>query len=310
MSAAIAPDGVVLWARGFGYADMAARKAATPETVYYLSSLTKPFAATVLLQLVQEERLDLDSPVSDYGLQLKSEGIIRVRHLLTHTSEGIPGETYRYSSNRFGQLDKVLAGVTGHSFASEVSQRILEPLALISTSPNPESPESCREARRDPEEVRRRLAQSYSSDGITPVEYEKHFGTAGGLVSTVGDMVRFSDALDADRLLRSDTRRLMFTPAVTASGKRLPCDLGWFVQDRGGMQLVWHYGRGVGDSSLIIKVPERKLTFVLLANSDSLSRKFDLGADLSVSWRNVFSFPFNDVQRSPLARAFLESVGL
>ena len=91
MSAAIAKDGTVTWARGFGYADVASRKSSTPETVYHLASLTKPFASTVLLQLVQEGRLDLDSPVSEFGIQLKSKGVIRVRHLMTHTSEGTPG---------------------------------------------------------------------------------------------------------------------------------------------------------------------------------------------------------------------------
>lgn len=297
MSAAIAQDGVILWARGFGYAELAAHKPATPDTVYHLASLTKPFAATVLLQLVQEKRLDLDSPVSDFGIELKSQGTIRVRHLLTHTSEGIPGELYRYSGNRFGQLDKVLAGVTGHSFAREVGERILAPLSLTNTCPNPGSPESCREARRDPEVFGQRLAKGYKPDGITPVDYKQHFVTAAGLVSNVGDVVRFSYALDTHELLNPETTDLMFSPAVTANGKRLPYALGWFVQEHRGVRLVWHYGWWVGDSSLIIKVPESKLTFVLLANSDGLSREFGLGRD-------------QNVRRSPFARAFLESAGL
>src|SRR4030095_8789063 len=123
MSAAVAREGTILWARGFGQANLADRTMATPDTVYHLASLTKPFAATVLLQLVQERRLNLDAPVSDYGVELKSQGVIRVRHLLSHTSEGIPGETYRYNGTRFGALDKVLTGVTGRSFATELSQR-------------------------------------------------------------------------------------------------------------------------------------------------------------------------------------------
>jgi CubicO group peptidase (beta-lactamase class C family) len=205
MSAAVARDGVIVWQRGFGQADISAHKPATADTVYHLASLTKPFAATVLLQLVQEGRLNLDSPVSDYGIDLKSQGTIRARHVLTHTSEGIPGETYRYNGTRFGELDKVLSGVTGRTFASEVSARILEPLALTNTSPNPLQPKSCEEARRDAADFRRRLAQGYRSEDLTPVEYKEHFVTAAGLVSTVGDMVRFSDALDDGLLLRPDT---------------------------------------------------------------------------------------------------------
>ena len=297
MSGAIAQDGVIVWQRGFGHADVAANRLTTVDTVYHLASLTKPFAAMVLLQLVQEGRLDLDSPVSQFRIELKSQGVIRVRHLLTHTSEEIPGETYRYSGTRFGQLDKVLTNVTGRSFAVEISHRILEPLGLTNTCPNPESPESCKEALRDAAEFRRRLAQGYSSETLAPVDYRKHFLTAAGLVSTVGDMVRFSTALDDGALLSSEMRRLAFTPAVTRTGKRLPYGLGWFVQERKGTQLLWHYGWWVGDSTLIIKVPSRKLTFVLLANSDGLSRKFDLGKD-------------NDVRRSPFARALLDAYGL
>jgi len=297
MSAAIAQGGEIIWSRGFGYADVAAGKRATPDTVFHLASLTKPFAAVVLLQLVEEGRLDLDAPVTNYGIHLKSQGIIRVKHLLTHTSEGIPGETYRYNGDRFGQLDKVVTRVTGHSFAAELSRRVLEPLELTNTCPNPESIESCRVARRDPDSFRLRLAQGYNPDGITPVEYKKHFVTAAGLISNIGDLARFSAALDSDALLRPDTRSLGFTPATATSGKQLPYGLGWFVQEQRGLQIFWHYGWWVGDSSLIVKIPERRLTFILLANSDGLSRKFDLGTD-------------NNVRRSPFARAFLKSLDL
>jgi CubicO group peptidase (beta-lactamase class C family) len=297
MSAAVARDGAVLWARGFGEANVAAHRRATPDTVYHLASLTKPFAAMVLLQLVQEGRLSLDAPVSDYGIELKSQGVIRVRHLLTHTFEEIPGETYRYNGTRFGALDKVLTGVTGNSFATEVGQRILEPLGLTNTCPNPHSRASCVEARRDAVAFQRRLAQGYDAATLGPVDYKRHFVTAAGLVSTVGDMVRFSAAVDDGRLLGPEMHRLMFTPASTSSGKTHPYGIGWFVQNRRGTQLVWHYGWWVGDSALMIKVPERKLSFVLLANSDGLSRKFDLGKD-------------NNVRRSPFARAFLDAYGL
>jgi CubicO group peptidase (beta-lactamase class C family) len=297
MSAAIAQDGVILWARGFGYADVEAHRPATPDTVYHLASLTKPFAAAVLLQLVHEGRLNLNAPVSEFGVQLQSEGVIRVKHLLSHTSEEVPGEAYRYSGTRFGQLDKVLTGLTGRSFATEVGRRILQPLALTNTCPNPHSPDACREAGRDAVEFEHRLAQGYGPDGVAPVEYKRHFVTAAGLVSTVGDMIRFSAALDDGRLLPIEMQRIAYTPAVTSTGKSLPYGIGWFVQECRGVQVLWHYGWWVGDSSLIVKIPDRKLTFVLLANSDGLSRKFDLGRD-------------NNVQRSPFARAFLEAFGL
>jgi CubicO group peptidase (beta-lactamase class C family) len=70
MSAAIADNGRIVWARGFGTADLAQGVAAGEETIYHLASLTKPYASTVLLQIVQEGRLDLEAPVSQFGITM------------------------------------------------------------------------------------------------------------------------------------------------------------------------------------------------------------------------------------------------
>ena len=73
--------------------------------------------------------------------------------------------------------------------------------------------------------------------------------------------------------------------------------MGWFVQYRRNVRILWHYGWDRANSTLIIKVPAHGVTFVLLGNSEALSRKFDLGHN-------------EDVTRSPFARAFLQSIGL
>jgi CubicO group peptidase (beta-lactamase class C family) len=59
-----------------------------------------------------------------------------VRHLLSHTSEGKPGEQYRYNGNRFGELDKVVQSATGKSFAELLIANILDPLSMNETAPN------------------------------------------------------------------------------------------------------------------------------------------------------------------------------
>src|SRR5688500_10917484 len=102
-SAAIVKDQKVIWAKGFGYADVENKTRATEHTPYHLASLTKTFASTILMQLVQGGKIKLDDPVSKYGITLESEGVITVRHLFSHTSEGKPGEQYRYNGNRFGE---------------------------------------------------------------------------------------------------------------------------------------------------------------------------------------------------------------
>jgi len=297
MAAGVARSNQIVWVKGFGFADLTTKQPVTPDTVFHLASLTKPFAAVVLLQLVEAGRLDLDAPVETFGINLKADGVIRVRHLLTHTSEGKPGEVFRYSGNRFAQLDKVIEVTTRKSFAQLVGERVLEPIHLTNTAPNPLNPAACTAANRDAAKFLERSARGYAFDGKAPVEYPKHFVTAAGLVSTVGDVLHFSMALDGEQLLRPATKQLAFTPAKSSSGKILPYGMGWFIQERKGVKTVWHYGWDRANSTLLIKIPERGATFVLLGNSEALSRKFDLGRD-------------EDVTRSPFAREFLRSVGL
>ncbi len=293
MSAAIASGSEVIWTRGFGLADRATGRSATPDTLFHLGSLTKPFAAAVVLQLVEEGRLTLDAPVTDFGIDLPSS--IRVVHLLTHTSEGAtPGLEYRYNGDRFSQLDKVVEKLTGMSFAQAVHDRVLRPLTLADTAPNPLLPERCVEAHRDPAAFAQRMAQGYTPDGKDPVQYRPLFATAAGLVSTASDMARFSMAWDTDVLLPSAARARAFTPWQSPAGRTLPYGLGWFVDGDGSKKIVWHYGWWVGASALVVKIPDRALTFVVLANSDGLSRKFDLGKD-------------QNVRRSPFAKAFLSA---
>src|SRR5688572_14227155 len=135
-SAAIVKDQKVIWAKGFGYADVENKVPATEHTAYHLASLTKTFASTILMQLVQEGKVKLDDPVSKYGILLESDGVVRVRHLLSHTSEGNPGEQYRYNGNRFAELDKVVQRAGGKSFGELLIANILEPLGMDETAPN------------------------------------------------------------------------------------------------------------------------------------------------------------------------------
>ena len=79
----------------------------------------------------------------------------------------------------------------------------------------------------------------------------------------------------------------MFTPTLSNSGHSLPYGLGWFVQISEDLKLIWHYGYEPGAySSLILKIPEKETTFILLANSDGASASFGLGQG------NVLNSPF------------------
>jgi CubicO group peptidase (beta-lactamase class C family) len=166
-SAAVVKDQKVIWARGFGYADLERKVPATEHTAYHLASLTKTFASTVLMKLVQDGKVKLDDPVSKYGITLESDGVIRVRHLLSHTSEGNPGERYSYNGNRFGELDKVIQKATGKSFAELLIADILEPLGMSETAPSmPEEPDTKPPGGGDPKaeaEVKAALTDLYAA---------------------------------------------------------------------------------------------------------------------------------------------------
>jgi CubicO group peptidase (beta-lactamase class C family) len=294
VAAAVAQDGQVVWHGEFGLADVESGVPVTPETSFHLASLTKPFASTILMGLVEEGVVGLDDPVSDYGLSIPSPGVITVRHLLTHTSEGEPGSRYRYNGDRFALLDQVILHASGRRFSSLLVERVIHPLNLLDTAPNVQSPTDFEATGYDRAQFIEGMAQGYTSDGNARLAYAPTFSSAAGLIASVEDVIRFSNALDQNELLSAATQAQAYTPATSTSGLRLPYGLGWFVQDYRGVRLVWHYGLWIGCSSLIVKVPSQGLTFVMLANSDMLSRPYSLGSDA-------------DVRRSPYARAFVDA---
>lgn len=298
-SAAVVKNQEVLWARGFGCADISSGRPATPHTPYSLASLTKPFGATILLQLVEDGLVGLDDPIEDYGVTVNSRGTVLVEHLLSHTSHGVPGRSYRYDGSRFGLIDQIMQSATGKAFGDLLVERILQPLEMSGTMPMPlhDAEAAYDQGLGDPtyQDVWDRLAKPYflvRGYGNVLGQYVNYFGSAAGLVSSVMDYAKFDAAIDSHQLISEETQALAWTPYTSISGRALPYGFGWFVQYEGNLQHIWHYGYWDCTSTLIVKVPERRLTFLLFANSDRLSSPFGLGA--------------GDVRRSPAARAFLE----
>lgn len=273
ISAAITKDRQIVWAEGFGQANIEKGVLATPTTSYHLASLTKTFASTIIMQLVEEDLLDLDDPVSKYGIELNSTGVVLVKHLFTHTSEGTPGTTYKYNGDRFGLLDQVIIGASGKSFCALVLERIIKPLELEHTAPNPLYLDNCMPWF-DCIPYAENLAQGYISDGSKRQGYPDNFSTAAGMISSVIDVAKYSNAVDNNMFLSEETQSLVFSPTISAHDQTLPYGLGWFVQQYNGEKIVWHYGWWDANSSLIIKVPSQELTFIILANTDMLSRAF------------------------------------
>ena len=301
-SAAVLKDQEVLWARGFGCADIATGVPATPNTPYHLASLTKPIAATVLLQLVEEGLVDLSDPVTEYGFDVPNDkGPVRVEHLLSHTSQGEPGRRYHYCGDCFGRIDDVMAAATMKEFRQLVIERVIEPLELSSTMPAPSGGQvgvniyNAGQSTRF-QDVWDRLATPYDlvrGYGNVVDHYATYFGSAAGLIASVLDYARFDIAIDRHELIEAETQAIAWTPYRSNDGRELPYGYGWFIQERDGRTYYWHYGYWHSTSTLYLKIPERGLTFLLFANSDRLSSPFWLGID-------------ENVRRSPAARAFLD----
>ena len=282
MIAGIEKNGQIIWTKSYGFENKESSKPVSTSTIFHLASLTKTFASIVVMQLVKENKISLNDPVSKYGVNLNEQDTVRVIHLLTHTSEGVPGANYRYNGDRFALLSNVIQSSSGKSFHQHATERIMQPLGLHNTAPS--NMVLAAQDGFDTLQLRINTAQGYSSNGKDKVIYPPGVSAAAGFISNITDMLNYSMAYDGDQLLSDEQKAKVFSPMISTTGKTLPYGLGWFVQEIEGVKINWHYGYWVGMSSLIIRVPEKKMCFVLMSNSDMLSAPYPLGnGNLTVS---------------------------
>ena len=283
MSAAIIKDQKVLWAKGFGFADLEKRIPATPNTLYHLASITKTFGATLIMQLVEQGKLSLDEPISRYSPDFKDDSV-KIKHLITHTAKGTPGERFQYDGNNFEHLDKVIEKKTGKQFTQVAVETFFDPLGMTNSVPyhNVVVDADKWMASLGKERLDRykknleAFAQPYFYYGAGEVIHDsypgRHYnGSAASLLSTVLDMAKYDVAIDRHRFIKKETQEKAWTPFISNAGKRLPYGLGWFVMNHHGVKLVWHTGHwGTGFSAFYLKVPEKNVSVIMLANSESL----------------------------------------
>lgn len=304
LSAAIAADGRIIWEGGLGFADLEAKVAAAPHTPYPVASITKTFTSTLLMQCAEEGRLNLDAPIRTYTTAVPDANAT-VRHVLAMASDAAAGSTYRYDGDRFAALTPVVEACTGVSYRVALARRILDRLGMSDSVPGHdlEAVTDAGSAAFDQATLTRyravltRMAKPYAvaNRRPTPSEYPpKGINASAGLVSTVRDLARYDAAIGDYVLMSSSTQLIAWTPFRLASGREAPYALGWFVQSTVAGRAVWHYGQWPTFSSLILKLPDRGVTLILLANSDGLSSRFPLAS--------------GDVAVSPFARAFIQAL--
>jgi CubicO group peptidase (beta-lactamase class C family) len=279
ISGALVQDGVVLWERGLGFANVDARIRATPDTPYLVADLTQAFAAVLLLQCSEQRRVQLDAPAREYGASVPNAGAT-VRQVLSHTADA----QFEYEPEQYAKLTDVVEYCAPQPYRKSIAHRLLERLAMIDSVPgrDMENPSRAVPDGLFEKAALDRYARSLDRLAI-PYKVDKKgraarndlpldgINAATGLVSTVRDLAKFDAALDSGVLLLDETKDAAWSPAKLRDGSSVPTGLGWFVQSYRGTPVVWQFGL-VPDaySALLVKVPSRRATMILLANSDGL----------------------------------------
>lgn len=285
MAAGIVRNGTLVWSRGFGYADLERKIPATERTPFRLASVTKTFASVLALELAAEGKMKLSDEVILDTVTLPSYAA-PAWNVISHTADAPAGDSFRYDHQRFKLLGPLLENASGQDLRRLVEDRMILPLNMLDTapgedagvcSPSPDAFDDYRAARDT--RVLLTSAKPYAlGPGLKPrsaPDAPSPLSAAAGMISTVRDMARYAAALDDKRLLDDAEKSLAWSPVITSSGQPLPYGLGWYVQNVRGVKAVWHPGY-VPDlsSSLFLKVPEKGLTFILLANADALVSPF------------------------------------
>ena len=275
LSAAVIQNGRVVWDKGFGYQDVEALVSATADTPYPVMDLTQTLSSTVLLQQCMDLRyLELNDRVLRWDPNYKDD-TTTVSQLLSHAS---PTGSFKYDTTRFAGLTTVIDQCSSGQFARILADQIFDRLGMAQSVPGVDIVEPSSPNRRwfgsstleRYATIVHRQAMPYRVDRNGKATRSDAKGaalsTATGVVSTVRDLARFDAALDEDVLLKATTRASAWEPVGT-----MPTGLGWFVSRHNGERVVWHFGLARDAySSLIVKVPARSLTLILLANSDGL----------------------------------------
>ena len=275
-----------------------------PDHIFYLASLTKTFVAVMMMQYVQEKNISLDDYVLDYpflSVGFTADRLttpdVKLKHVLSHTSEGKPGDNFAYSGSRYnfvyGVFEK-LSGNTQHyqACAEEFRKRIAEPLGLTSTLAGYPLD------RNDPRIPRIATPYFLDSDHKTATRdggasNATTMWPATGLLGSVDDLSRYMIGLDDNTLLSAASYTHLTAPFTLNDGRLSPYGLGWSTQSVGGHAVHWHYGYGDSYSALLVRIPEKKTSFILLSNTGAASAPFLLG--------------YGNLLTSPFAAAFLDN---
>ena len=292
----VAQQGRTLLTRGYGMANLETGTPITAETIFESGSVAKQFTATAILLLMSEGKLRLDDRVQKYLPELPEYGRpMTIRHLLSHTSglrewsnlvalDGWPrgtavhtqdhvleavfsqkqvnypvGDHYSYTNSGFLLLVTIVERVSGMPFTRFTTERIFKPVGMANTS-----------WRDDFARIVPGRAQAYSRRGtswVLDTPFDNVVG-AGGMLTTVGDWLKWNDALDK-RTLGGWLVDSLESQATLTSGRKISYAMGLTVNNWRGEREVSHSGSTGGYATYLLRLPARGVSVAVLCNSSA-----------------------------------------
>ncbi len=310
----VAKDGKALLNKGYGYANRDFEEPNTPDTKFFIGSITKQFTASAVLMLQDKGRLDLQAPITKYLPDYPAEtgDRVTVHNLLSHTS-GIPnytddpqviisrthwispaslidlfkdrpllfepGTAFAYSNSNYILLGAIVEAVSGQSFEAFLHKNILKPARMINTG-----------------YARREAGLPDRADGYTldiergptdalPMSFSI-LHTAGALYSTTNDLLKWDRELGDDDLLYDQSRAAMFTPNFGNYG------YGWVIEERHGTRRAYHGGFLDGFNCTFDRWLDEGLCVAVLSNEDRAPvGKIARGLAAIVMYGAPYNFP-------------------
>jgi len=301
-------DGETLLQKGYGFSDLKTKHAVDPvSTMFRLASISKLFAWTAVMQLVEQGKLDLDVGVDRYldfpiGAFADTAQPITLRNLMTHTSgfeETVrniivsddqhylplreflvqnqphrlfaPGTIPAYSNYAVGLGSYIVQRASGELFEDYVAKHIFSPLGMTHSTFFQPPPLALKDL----------TSEGYSSSTRKPAIGFERFSPvgAGGLSSSAADMARFGQSLlnggelDGHRILKPESLAQMWKPQFRVSDELPPIGLGFYQVWRNELRWIGHQGDLVAFHSLFFVEPQQKLVLFISYNSAGAANK-------------------------------------
>jgi len=332
----IAEKGKVIYKKGFGLANMEWNIPNQPNTKHRLGSMTKQFTAMLILQLVEQGKLDLYEKISNYLPNYPKENgnKITIHHLLTHTSgipnytsfhnfnqyyrntyapkeftqifadsvlEFEPGSKFAYCNSGYFLLGVILEEVTGITYEQLLEENILNPLGMNDTGYD--HPETILKNRSS---GYIRLGNDYSNAGYVDMSIPY---ASGSMYSSVEDMYLWDQALYGNILLKSESMDKLFRSYIGNAFLGGGYGYGWFINylsigsSTDSIQVIEHGGAIDGYNNLISRIPTDKYLTILLNNTG----RVNLG-ELSNAIRGILYDTTYDLPKKSMAFSLFEII--